>query len=243
MQFGNTNLKFSWVLLLGTIVFTILFAQLGFWQLDRADEKDLIQKDIEQSFAAEPASLSSIIGESWKDLRYRKIEATGHFDDSFQIYLDNRIYNGKAGYHIVTPFYLEGSDAAILVNRGWVFVGRDRKVLPEVSLPTGMISLKGRLSSPRSKPTIFGDDEMPDAYSEKLWTYLDIDYVSKKYQIKLEPFMILQENDIEDGLLRQLPDYESNVTMHLGYAVQWFAFALFLALAFIRNGITMTKFD
>lgn len=243
MQIGNSEYKFSWALLIGAVVFTLLFAQLGFWQLDRADEKDLIQQDIEQKFAAEPLKLTTTVGDAWNEWRYRKIEATGHFGDGFQIYLDNRVHNGKAGYHMIAPFYLEGSDTAILINRGWVYVGRDRKFLPEVTIPTETITIKGRLSSPRSKPTIFGDDEMPDAYSEKLWTYLDIDYVAGKYQLKLEPYIILQENDIEDGLLRQLPNYESNVTMHLGYAVQWFAFALFLVLAFIRNGITVTKLD
>jgi len=159
MQIGNIHTKLSWLLLIGTLFLSICFASLGFWQLDRADEKAIIQADIEQSIAAAAIKLSSPIGEHWKDFQYRKIEARGHFGSDFLIYLDNRVYQGKAGYHIISPFYVDDeqtdnkqSSAVVLVNRGWIEVGIDRSILPLITTTKDSFILKGRLSSPRSKP-------------------------------------------------------------------------------------------
>jgi len=244
MLIGKYNIQFSWILALGAFVLTCILTALGFWQLHRSDEKALLQYDIEESLAAPAIKLSSTVGDDWEKLRYRRITARGHFGLSFQIYIDNRVNQGKAGYHIISPFYLEdNSETIILINRGWVSVGNDRKIIPKVIIPDETLTIEGRLSSPRSKPTIISDKQTPDAYSNQVWTYLDISYVEKKYQLELEPYIILQENNGKDGLIRELPNYESNVTMHIGYAIQWFAFALFVVLAFIRNGVKITNLE
>jgi len=247
VQIHQYQVTFSWLVLSGTLLITGCFTSLGFWQLNRAEEKRLIHSDIVQSINRKAIQLFSPITDNWENLRYRPVKARGYFGNSFIIYIDNRVHEGKAGYHVISPFYLETSkkngmgETIILVNRGWMPVGNDRSLLPEVITPEGIITLDGRLSSPRSKPTLIGGDELPDTYSDQVWTYLDINYVEEKYQLQLEPYIILQESDSADGLIRKLPEYQSNVTMHIGYAIQWFAFALFVVLVFIKNGITIEK--
>ncbi len=244
MQSQKFNITFSWPLLIAAILLTALLASLGFWQLDRANEKQLLQDDIEKSLTAPVLTLTSDTTGNWESLRYRHIAVTGHFDNTFQLYLDNRVHQGIAGYHIISPFYLNDEKAqqtAILINRGWISTGSNRNILPEISTPDGEITIKGRISSPRSKPTMISTEELPDTYSEQVWTYLDIAYTAEKFQLELEPFIILQENNTNDGLVRQLPRYESNVTMHIGYAVQWFAFALFVLLLYIKHTIKIEK--
>jgi len=244
MQLKQFHINFSWTLFIGAIMLIAILASLGFWQLDRSDEKRLIQDDIEQSLSAPVLTITPETTDSWEQLRYRQIEASGHFDRSFRLYIDNRVHQGTAGYHIISPFYLTDENekqAVILVNRGWVSAGSYRKILPEIKTPDGEITIKGRISPPRSKPTMISNDESPDAYSEQVWTYLDIDYATEKFHLEFEPFIILQENDTSDGLIRQLPEYESNVTMHIGYAVQWFAFAFFVVLIYLKHTIKIGK--
>ncbi|RLA02248.1 MAG: hypothetical protein DRQ47_07025 [Gammaproteobacteria bacterium] len=247
MIIGKFKVSFSWLLLIGTFLLISFLTSLGAWQLERADEKRLIQQDIDQSLEAPALHLAEGVGQNWREMRYRKIEAQGHFGDQFQYYIDNRTYQGKAGYHIIAPFYLHSDylhseqQTIILVNRGWVTVGADRKVIPKVTTPTETFTIKGRLSKPRSRPTMIGGHDEPDAYSKTVWTHLDIEYAANLNHLELEPYIILQENDINDGLLRQLPSYESNVTMHMGYAVQWFAFAIFVLLLFIRKNLKVEK--
>ncbi len=244
MHSHKFNINFSWLLFIAAILLTALLTSLGFWQLDRADKKQLLKDDIEQSLTAPVLTVTSDTTENWENLRYRQIAVTGYFDNSFQLYLDNRVHHGVAGYHIISPFYLNDEKAqqtAILINRGWISNGSNRNILPEISTPYGEITIEGRISSPRSKPTMISKEELPDAYSEQVWTYLDIVYTADKFQLELEPFIILQENESNDGLIRQLPQYETNVTMHIGYAVQWFAFALFVLLLYIKNTIKIEK--
>ncbi len=249
MQIHRNQITFSWLAFVSALFMTGCFASLGIWQLNRAEEKRQLQNSIEQNVNREPLQLFSSISNNWEELRYRPIRARGYFANNFTLYLDNRVHNTKAGYHIILPFYLETtskngmSKTVILVNRGWVPVGNDRTVLPEVMTPVDVINISGRLSSPRSRHPMTGNNELPDAYSDQVWTYLDINYVKEKYQLQLEPYIILQENDTNDGLKRQLPDYQSNATMHIGYAIQWFAFALFVMIVFIKKGINLRISD
>jgi len=248
MQSHKFHINFSWLLFISAILLIALLASLGFWQLDRANEKQHLQDDIELSLAAPVLTLTSEIAGNWKNLSYRQIAATGHFEPALQLYLDNRVHQGVAGYHIFSPFTLEQDlskhkqkQTVILVNRGWISAGSDRNTLPEIKSPDGEITIKGRISAPRSKPTLISSDELPDAYSEQVWTHLDIDYAKEKFQLAFEPYIILQENDTHDGMTRQLPEYKSNVTMHIGYAIQWFAFALFVVLLYIKHTIKIEK--
>lgn len=54
---------------------------------------------------------------------------------------------GRAGYHVIAPLRMEGSDAVVLVNRGWIELGSDRNVLPEPPLAAHQIA---RAYAPRT---------------------------------------------------------------------------------------------
>jgi len=59
-----------------------------------------------------------------------QLEVQGVFDDAHTILLDNRVMNGVAGYHVLSPLRIAGSELAILVNRGWLAAGRSRERIP-----------------------------------------------------------------------------------------------------------------
>jgi len=69
------------------------FIALGNWQTRRADEK-----------RAAGAQLQSV-------------SVTGTFLPKYSVMLDNKLRHGKAGYEVVTPLRLAGSDLHVLVNR------------------------------------------------------------------------------------------------------------------------------
>ena len=102
-----------------TALLVVLFARLGLWQLDRAEEKRsmLAAKELASTAAALTA-----LGERTfiQDIEYRNVELSGSYDYSRQFLLDNRIYKQQAGYEVITPFYPLDTDGFILVNRGWV---------------------------------------------------------------------------------------------------------------------------
>ena len=112
-----------------------LLIALGIWQLGRSEEKRIFLEQQEQGLASsEIIQLSTAIEDNVDALRYKKVQAAGHYDQAHQFLIDNQISAGKAGYFVLTPFVLQGEAKAVLVNRGWVPLNQDRSVLPDVQI-------------------------------------------------------------------------------------------------------------
>ncbi len=123
----------GWTASLAVAFLLPLFTALGVWQLHRAEEKEALMEQRERQ-TSEP--VFSADGPVWAsdENRYRRVELKGEFDAAHQFLLDNQIFNQQPGYQVLTPLRIEGSDAAVLVNRGWVPMGKNRSRLPEISV-------------------------------------------------------------------------------------------------------------
>ena len=78
-----------------------------------------------------------------ESLRYRRVVLRGTFDPARQVLIDNRLYREQAGYHVITPLRLEGSNMHVLVNRGWLPAAADHRILPDAAVPNGSVELTG----------------------------------------------------------------------------------------------------
>src|SRR6266850_376746 len=96
-----------------------LFMALGSWQTRRAEEKRALGAQLQS------------------------VSATGTFLPKYTVLLDNKLRHGKAGYEVVTPLRLAGSELQVLVNRGWVQAPPTRDALPEVRAPSGEVRIEG----------------------------------------------------------------------------------------------------
>ena len=180
---------------------------LGNWQSGRADEK--------RALAAS-----------------QKAEALrGEFLPKYTLYLDNKTYRGKPGYHVVQPLRM-ADGRQMLVNRGWLPAGATRAQLPEVRTPVGTVSLEGlRL------------DHLPRAFEPagakrdgSVWQNASIDEVAAWSGLTLERWLLEQHSELEDGLVRDWPRAGSGVEMHQSYALQWYSLAvLSVVLFFVLN--------
>ena len=131
MQIFNYRFRPKLIPTLATLLVLPLLINLGLWQSNKADQKQAMQDIYNQrgdstvvQIGSEPVNLESI--------RFSRIVARGSFEPAYQILLDNQIYHGQAGYHVITPLHLSGSNMRILVNRGWVPMGEDRNILPDI---------------------------------------------------------------------------------------------------------------
>ncbi len=123
---------------------------LGFWQLDRADEKRQLIALFDQRKSAPAVPISQLSLDS--DLRYRQVQVRGRYLDNRQLLLDNRIRNGQFGYDAVTPLRLEGTDEVVLINRGWIKGDPARRALPPALRPQPVtLSFAVRSTCPRVK--------------------------------------------------------------------------------------------
>mgnify|MGYP001086402516 CR=1 FL=1 len=102
---------------------------IGNLQRDRAEQKQAVFDRIDSARHNAPIQVgASSVDASLLD-RHPAV-ARGRWMADKSILIDNKVHNGVAGYHVVTPLRIEGADICILVNRGWIAAQRLRTELP-----------------------------------------------------------------------------------------------------------------
>jgi len=236
MLFNKYYFRFS---ILGTILAIIgisVFFNLGTWQVNRAQLKEKMQHEIESKRIQPSFTLKASINDI-NDKIHTKVNAYGHFDNKNEILIDNEIHQGKAGYHVLTPLILEDKQSVIMVNRGWVPLGRSRDILPELTAPSGNIIINGRISRHKSKPALILDQE--DSIPGKVWPYFDSEKYIKHTGYNLLPVVILMDAKADGGYARKWPNFNANKGMHIGYAIQWYVFAAIVLITYL--GVNLKK--
>lgn len=221
-----------------TILVVALFTRLGFWQLNRAEEKKLIANTIEQQQQKRPLKIYPTNQSLLEDnrLEFRQVELTGYFEPKHQFFLDNKKYQGKAGYEVITPFRLNNSQQRILINRGWVSIGKSRDDIPLIETPLEKINLLGRVKLPKENHFRPGISN-PAEHLGGIWLYLDLDYFSQLADYSVYPPVILLDKNSQYGFVRNWPKFKAKTQMHFAYALQWFAFAFFTLLTYLWFGL------
>ncbi|MCU7958592.1 MAG: SURF1 family protein [gamma proteobacterium symbiont of Bathyaustriella thionipta] len=224
--------------LLLTIAGVGLFTGLALWQLHRADEKQALQEKIDARLAMPPLQYDAE-KRTLDEYRFRRFRLQGRYLPQWTILLDNIIYQGHAGYNVITPFLPDDGSSAVLVNRGWVAAPRQRKDLPSVATPQGRVELLAQLDTAGFVPMVGAsiDDIVED---RNRWLFLDIDYFKNWSGLTLPPYVMTIDADSSGAFKVKDRLFNANVGMHIGYAFQWAAFALialgtFLALSFRRR--------
>ena len=223
----------SLLLLLATLLGMALTARLGFWQLDRAAQKQALQTAIEQR--GELPALTGLELSSESLLAqvqvHRKVLLRGQWLDDKTVFLDNRPMHGRVGFFVLTPFQVDGRREAILVQRGWVpRDGLDRSRLPELPRSTGVVEVEGRLAASASRLY-----EFSSVSSGRIRQNIDAAEYSKEIKQVLLPLTLVQSRpdnaQSTDGLLRDWVAPAAGLHKNYGYAFQWFALcALILGL-------------
>ena len=226
LNFVNFRWEIRWVPLLLFIVVFSLLLRLGFWQLSRADEKEMFLTTQAQRLLDKPIPLAELLKE--QDRRYRPVLLKGHYDVNHQLLVDNQINKGKLGGFVMTPFILSDGSGVVLVNRGWVAMDKTRKQLPDVKMATNHseISLVGVINEfPSVGLVLKGADEPSKGWPSSV-QIINIDKLALKFKYSFYPFQVQLRKDQANGYLRQ---WKINTRMppekHRAYAFQWFALA------------------
>ena len=76
---AQLEFDFEWRITLFTLVLLPLLISLGFWQLEREDEKRALAQAFERQQAQPPAPLSSLLGQRPQELAYRPVALRGRY--------------------------------------------------------------------------------------------------------------------------------------------------------------------
>jgi len=228
MRLGEFVLRPRWLptLIIGAAVVT--FVWLGLWQLDRAEQKRQEASDL-VARSALPAYVLGALETDPESLRYRRLSATGTFDEQGQILIENRRHGNRTGFHVITPLRIEGSDVRVLVNRGWIPGDAQGRPMP-AAVPGGSRTVEGVAHVPSAPAMVLHSGRQGAAGWGNRWPYLTTELYGAGAGYPVQPVVILLDPDAADGFVRSWPRELPKEGMHLGYAVQWFAFAL-IALA------------
>jgi len=213
---------------LAALFFFVLTLSLGNWQSGRADTKRELQARYEAAVREAPIHLGSDLLDHDSVLN-RKLEVEGVFDDAHTILIDNRVLNGVAGYHVLTPLRIQGGEVYILVNRGWVATGRTRDRVPAPPIPPGVVRLEGMAVDPQTR--YFELSDTPP--QGRVWQNLDFDRYVKATRLPLQPVLLLQTSEQADGLQRSWPRPDTGVESHVSYAFQWYSLAATLVVLWL----------
>lgn len=215
------------------LIFVALIS-LGFWQLERAKEKQALLDEFAARVGQPPIAVSGErlgAGQSGAAATIR-----GRFDGQGQFLWDNRTYEGRPGFHVLTPFVILGSDTRILVDRGWIALEGGREDLPRPSVPSGEREVAGRLYEPLMGFTL--EAQAPE-FAAPLRQNLDLVAYAKDAPFSIQPYVLRLAVDAPDGFVRAWPEpRETSVQRHRAYALQWFAMAgvfIIVVVAVVRR--------
>ena len=201
---------------------------LGNWQLGRAHEKEAIAARL-GTLSREPAITLPVTEVDAKSVEWRRVTVRGRFEPRYAIFLDNRVHQGVAGYHVIMPLEIAGGGRYVLVNRGWVAGTGERARLPSVRTPEGPVEVSGIAMVPSHR--FF---ELSSQVSEgRVWQNLTLERYRKAVPIPLQPLLIQQRSPLDDGLIREWSPPDLGVNTHYAYAVQWFALALAILVFYL----------
>ena len=119
---------------------------LGFWQLDRADEKRSIEAAIKKANSGAVELIVSV--DNLQDKEYYEVRLQGKYLNDKQFIYDNQIVDQASGYYVLTPFALNDQSKAILIIRGFIPWNGRRDKLADIFIEQGEREIKVQVSKP-----------------------------------------------------------------------------------------------
>jgi cytochrome oxidase assembly protein ShyY1 len=223
----------GWALTAFVGFFLPILLLLGFWQLDRAEEKRLLQARMDQSRSAVAVPLDALQGSD--DVAWRPVQMQGIFDPELIWFLDNRTRDGNAGLEVLQVFIDADSGKRLIVNRGWL-AWPDRRQVPNVRTPRGSQRLDAEALPPTETGFTMGTTNVVPGWP-KLITRVDMDAMREASGETLLPWMARLRTGSDAALTLDWPKLPMTSSKHTAYAVQWFALALALLALFLWAGL------
>ncbi len=238
---GGFRLELNWKICLFSILMLPLLVLLGFWQLDRAKQKQTIQQALEHQqdlgpiawheyagpliTQAEPA-LSERDEDPASPMSFRQIRLEGRYETDRTWLLENQIYQGRNGYHVVTPLILPDG-ARVLVNRGWIMGTGYRDSLPAFETPADAVKLVGELRNPSLNRLLAGAEPRSGDWPRQI---LSLDPVAAASDLDgpVWSHVFYPQADMPGVFITNFQPITVTADKHLGYALQWFGLAVAL---------------
>ena len=223
----------EWRITLFTLIMVPLMVSLGFWQLDRSEEKAILAADFERKQAQAPAPLLDVFDADASELAYLPVRFSGRYRPGQYFLLDNRMHEGTFGNEVLAVFELAGSDRLVLVNRGWIAADPARLRQPEVPVAEADGELAAHVYVSPGDPYLLQEQVLAEGWPKQLQA-VDMEKVSAALDgAELFPYPVRIDAGQAGALTVDWKIINVSPEKHTGYAVQWFTMAIVLAIIYL----------
>lgn len=233
------------VLLLVVLVVAGACTRLGFWQLERAGIRGERTLEVvrEELLAAPAVPVEDVLAPQTGftgDHFGRRVSLEGHFAADQQVLVPGRHVDGQEATLVVTGFHVDGGphDGAVMpVLRGW-FPGALTELLEAGGgvratappPPGGRVEIVGMLSDSEAA----GETGLPEGFAGGI----SAGELAQEWGTPMYSAYLVLEEPTQQGL-RAAPspveELEADPNLQsLAYAVEWWAFALFAVLFWLK---------
>jgi surfeit locus 1 family protein len=204
---------------------------LGVWQVGRGQEKEALAGRYDALAKAPPIDLGPQVLAFPDSLEFHPANAHGIWLPEQAVFLDNKVNQGRVGFHVIMPLRLADSDMHVLVDRGWIPATGNRAQLPEPQTAAGLVSIQGFL---RSSPDRF--KELSTTFHEgRIWENVTVERYAVWSKLRVQPVILYQTAGAEDGLQRTWIRPDAGSERNFAYALQWFGLSAVTAFFWLRH--------
>ena len=207
------------------VVMAIIMMGLGFWQLDRLDQRRALNAEIEAAARAVPVPVEELLSDQAAGLMVRDHRATivtGTYRDDLSFLVANRTFDTRPGSWLATPVALPDG-RLVVVARGWVsrpWVAENTR--QSAATPQGTVEVSGRVFA-----SVDGGRSGTSSTSFPEVSRLDLATVTELLGVDVVPLWVQLERQQPptDAGPVPVPPPVLDDGPHLSYAFQWFFFA------------------
>lgn len=241
MRFGNREFRPKLGLTLVTAMALAGLIKLGFWQLDRAEQKRALLASFAAGTVQVPHS-GPLSDQAAEQARYSRLSVRGRYAGSRQFLLDNMVHKGRVGFHVLTPFVIDDRQGWLLVNRGWIPLAGDRDSLPSVAVESDRREITGQIDF-LPRPGLRLEGAQREGGWPKVVVFPQMDALSTALEEQLYSYVLLLSPEAEDGFVREWRPTISGPGRNLAYALQWFALALTVSIIYLVLNLKKAQKD
>lgn len=226
----------SWFAIALTLLGFAVFVRLGVWQIDRAAQAQRLLDAFAAAEKAPPEDFAGV-GAAPPPDRFPRVRVRGHYVGERGYLRDEQMHAGRLGVEAYGVFAIDGNDALLLVDRGWIAWDHAPGTQPVLPAPAaGDVALTGLYAPfPGSGLRAGGNALRTQAQWPKLTLAVERGEIAADLGRPLLPRLLLLDADAASGFTREWTPALLPPARHTAYAVQWFAFAIVALGAFVAT--------
>lgn len=210
------HFAFSLKTSLTCLVLALGMIRASLWQWDRHVQKQELIATLHSTLRQEVTSLEQLATDietenseqaqkaAWARATWRRVQVSGSFDFEREVIVRrNRGSNDHAGFHVITPLKIDSSERYVLVDRGFIPLGRQEREYRKRYQTNTRANLYGIVKPSTAPKWLAPPDPVANLKSPwvDLWIRVNIEAMQKQLPYPVLPMYIEVMENPEDPLL------------------------------------------